>query len=483
MKMHFNRNTVAAKSQEMKWKITGLENLFYGIALFCFVLLPTFSEAQHDHHHHTKDTVRTNKKAEQSRQDDHEAPPMSHAFSLNLPMTRNGSGTGWLPDSTPMYGYMIHGKKWMYMIHGNIFARYTQTDIFNVGSRGDGKFDVVNWFMGMGQRRVGRNGLFRFSSMLSLDAVFGGNGYPLLYQTGETWQGKPLVDRQHPHDLFSELSVGYSQAISKEADVFVYAGLPGEPALGSVAFMHRVSSLYGPDAPLSHHWNDGTHITFGVLTGGLRWGKFKIDASAFTGREPDENRWDFDRPDINSYSGRLSFSPGPYWTFQVSQGYIKGPEPLRPGENVIRSTASAIYSKPLRNGNFLNATALWGLNRSHADENAALLEAAYVLRRWSIYTRYEFVQKSVHELDLDETSSYDHDAIFNVNALSLGLNYDVVSSETIRMAVGAQGSYYAADARLNPVYGQSPVSAQLFLRVYPPRMYPVRPSVSEHAGH
>lgn len=432
-----------------------------------FLLLANYTFGQQHDHQHMQDTARK----EESHMDHEKSdrPPMSHAFSLNLPMTRNGSGTGWLPDSTPMYGYMLHGKKWMYMIHGNVFLRYTRTDIAGAGSRGSEKFDAVNWFMGMGQRRVGKNGLFRFSAMVSLDNLFGGNGYPLLFQTGETWEGKPLVDRQHPHDLFSELSLGYTQAINKDLDLFVYAGYPGEPALGSVAFMHRVSSLYGPDAPLSHHWNDGTHITFGVLTAGVRYRKFKLDVSNFTGREPDENRYNFDMPRFDSYSARLSFNPNPYWALQVSQGFIKSPEPLRPAEDVYRTTASAVYSKPLGAGKFLNVTGLWGLNQSHANENAALLEAAFVVKRVSVFGRYEYVEKSVEELDLDETR-FNHDARFRVNALSLGLSVDVLSSKALRMAIGAQGSYYSADARLDDLYGKNPVSGQVFLRIYPPRM-------------
>jgi hypothetical protein len=384
-------------------------------------------------------------------------------------MSRNGSGTGWLPDSTPMYGYMIHGKKWMYMLHGNIFARYTGQDIFSAGTRGSEKFDAVSWFMGMGQRKIGKRGLFRFSGMMSLDNLFGGNGYPLLFQTGESWKGKPLVDRQHPHDLFPELSIAYTHMINKNVDVFVYAGYPGEPALGSVAFMHRVSSLYGPDAPLSHHWNDGTHITFGVVTGGVRLGKFKIDASSFTGREPDENRLDFDKPKFDSYSGRISYNPNAYWSFQASQGYIKSPESVRPNEDVYRTTASAVYSKPLGKNSFVNVTGLWGLNKSHANEHAVLLEAAYVKNIFSMYGRYEMVQKSIHELDLDE-KAYEHDALFNINALTLGMSLDVIDSKAMRLAFGGQGTFYAPDERLVSIYGRNPVSAQVFIRLYPPRM-------------
>lgn len=421
--------------------------------------------AQHEHHAMTD----SSHKAMPKQAMQHETIPMSHAFSLNVPMNRNGSGTGWLPDASPMYGYMLHGKKWMYMLHGNVFLRYTRSDLFNKGTRGAEKFDAVNWFMGMGQRKVGERGLFRFSAMVSLDNVFGGDGYPLLFQTGETWNNKPLVDRQHPHDLFSELSIGYTHSINKKTDVFIYAGYPGEPALGSVAFMHRVSSLYGPDAPLSHHWNDGTHITFGVVTAGVRYGRFKLEASSFTGREPDENRNNFDKPRFDSYSGRISFNPNENWALQVSQGHIKSPEILNPSENVDRTTASVIYSKSLSKEKFINATALWGLNKSHGSENAALLEAAFVVKRFSTFGRYEFVEKSTEELDLDE-NQFGHDAKFPVNAFTLGASYDVLNSKSIRIALGAQASIYAADKRLDEVYGKRPMSGQVFLRVYPPKM-------------
>ncbi len=179
---------------------------------------------------------------------------MTHAFSRNLPMTRNGSGTAWVPDNSPMYGYMFHTPKWMYMVHGNTFLRYNKQDLFNKGGRGDEKFDIPNMWMFMGQRNVGKRGLFHFSTMISLDPItIGDEGYPLLFQTGETYKGQPLIDRQHPHDLISELSVSYAHALSPRSDIFLYIGYPGEPALGPAAFVHRASGFMNPDAPLTHH--------------------------------------------------------------------------------------------------------------------------------------------------------------------------------------------------------------------------------------
>lgn len=403
-----------------------------------------------------------------SMQHMHHPMMMSHIFSRNLPMNRNGSGTGWLPDASPMYGNMYHSKHWMYMLHGSIFLRYNNTDFTNKGSRGNDKFDTPNWVMFMGQRNVGKNGLFGFSTMFSLDAVTANAGYPLLFQSGEAYKGQPLVDKQHPHDLFAELAVSYSQALSKKADVFVYLGYPGEPALGPVTFMHRPSALDNPNAPLSHHWADATHITFGVATVGVRYGMFKLEGSSFTGREPDEHRYDFDKPRFDSWSGRLSFNPSKNWALQVSHGFIKSPEELHGDENVNRTTASVIYSNRLNDKSLFNATALWGMNKSggHDGENAALLEASWRKNKLALYMRYEYVQKSVKELDLDE-QQYGHDAVFNVNALTGGINYDILTFGKLRVAAGGQYTLYNADYRLDNLYGKNPMSYEVYIRLYP----------------
>ena len=426
----------------------------------------------HDHSQHKQaeatTSVTATQPAEHTQHAGHEMN-MSHAYSLSLPMNRNGSGTGWLPDSSPMYGYMAHSKKWMYMFHGNLFLRYNNQDFSQKGIRGDAKFDAPNWLMAMGQRQVGTNGLFHFNVMLSADALTSGrDGYPLLFQTGETYQGKPLIDRQHPHDLFSELSVSYAHRLSDKADVFAYLGYPGEPALGPVAFMHRPSALYNPDAPLSHHWVDATHITFGVATLGFRYGKFKIEGSSFTGREPDENRYNFDKPRFDSRSARLSFNPTENWALQVSQAYINSPEVLHAGEDVNRTTASAVYSKRYGKDMFFNATGLWGMNKTkgHSGEHAAMLEGSLAIKRLAIYGRYEWVQKSVEELALPE-EQFGHDALFPVNAVTVGGAYDVVDIKPLRLAAGAQFSVYSADKRLNYLYGNSPMALEVYLRLYP----------------
>lgn len=395
--------------------------------------------------------------------------PITHSFSLNLPITRNGSGTGWLPDSSPMYGYMATSRKWLYMFHGNIFIRYNHQDITNRGSRGGEEIDAPNWIMGMGQRRVGERGLFRFSAMLSFDHfITGGNGYPLLFQTGETYKGQRLVDRQHPHDLFSELSIGYSHMVNLNTDVFFYLGYPGEPALGPVAFMHRVSSLNNPDALLGHHWQDATHITFGVATIGLRYKIFRIEASSFTGREPDEERYGFDKPRFDSYSFRVSINPNSNLAFQVSQGFLKNPEGLAEKEEVKRTTASIIYNFPLfpllrRNYNF-SSSLIWGFNNSSDGhkEHAVSFEPAFQLNKWAIYGRHEWFQKSSEELNIKQ----DHKQ-YNLQAYTVGLNYTLFRELGTNFTIGAQGTAYKNPDDLYSVYGKNPLSAEVYIRISP----------------
>jgi len=403
-----------------------------------------------------------------------ESVPMSNAFSLNLPMNRNGSGTAWLPDNSPMFGYMLHSKKWMYMIHGSIFLTYNKQDIGDVGTRGDAKFYAPNWLMAMGQTQIGQRGLFRFSAMMSLDPLtVGGAGYPLMFQSGETWKGVPLVDHQHPHDLFSELSVAYTYMISDDADVFAYLGYPGEPAFGPVAFMHRPSSLYNPDAPISHHWQDATHILFGVATLGFRFKAFKLDGSLFTGTEPDEDRYNFDTPRFNSLSARLSYNPSPAWALQVSQAWINDAHASGPREDVNKSTASAIHSLRWGSGSALNTTAVWGYNNTvrghHPDSHSVLLESALTLNKTAIYGKYEWVEKSSGNLLLDE-SIYGDGELFAINAFTLGIQQNLGNALNTNISVGLQGSLYAVPDKLEPVYGNKPIGLQAYLRFYPKMM-------------
>jgi hypothetical protein len=408
--------------------------------------------------------------AEMQHDTTHHNMAMTSQFSLDLPMNRDGSGTSWVPDETPMYMYIMHGKKWMHIFHGSFFARYNKQGLFNKGSRGGSQFDVPNWFMYMAQRKVGNNGLFAINTMFSLDPfTVGSSGYPLLYQTGESYQGHKLVDRQHPHDLFAELSVAYTQRVSKNTDISLSVGMPGEPALGPPVFMHRLSAMNNPDAPLSHHYADATHITFGTATLGFRYKNVKLEGSVFTGREPDEHRYNFDKPKFDSYSVRLSVNPSKEWALQVSNGWLKSPEEADPQDDVNRFTASAIHTKMLGENSYVATTLVYGQNRHHGKtQPAILLENSLQLNKTAIYGRYEYVQKDAGEMDLEAT--FPGDPNFNINAITLGTNRILTTIKQTNLTVGLQATVNASPRVLRPLYGTVPVGFQVYLRVTPSLM-------------
>ncbi|RZA02297.1 MAG: hypothetical protein EOP47_07510 [Sphingobacteriaceae bacterium] len=406
-----------------------------------------------DHMHHMDDTK----------------PMMMHSkFSLDVPMNRDGSGTSWVPDETPIYAYMIHGKKWMTMFHGSFFMRYNNQDIFKSGTKGGSQFDIPNWLMAMAQRQVGKNGLFSVSTMFSLDPFLVGNsGYPLLYQTGETYQGSKLVNHQHPHDLFAQLSVAYTHRVAKNTDLSLSVGYPGEPALGPSVFMHRLSAMNDPNAPLSHHYQDATHIAFGVVTTGFRYKNMKLEGSIFTGREPDEFRYNFDKMRFDSYSLRLSYNPSRQWALQVSNGWLKDPEGDNHHGKVSRFTASAMHTKMLNARSFIATTLVYGQNHYKGGKTmpSVLLENTLQLNKTAIYGRYEFVQKDADELDMD--GLYPTNPNFNINALTLGVNRILATLNKTNLSAGIQGTLNVSPSALKNTYGNTPVGFQVYVRVNP----------------
>jgi heavy metal-binding protein len=402
------------------------------------------------------------------------AMEMSMHSSVNLadPMNREGSGTSWLPDSSPMYGRMFMFEDDMLMLHGAIFPRYT-----NVSTRrGDDRIDAPNWIMGMFSHPLGESAQFGARLMMSLDPLTeGGRGYPLLFQSGESWHDQPLHDRQHPHDLFDELSVSLSQKFDHDLSAYFYFGYPGEPALGPPTFMHRPSAMDDPDAPLGHHWQDSTHVTFGVATLGAQWCNLKIEGSIFTGREPDEDRYDFDRPRFDSVSGRISWNPTQNLALQFSHGYIKSPEALEPDLKRHRTTASVIYNLPLGHDSNWSNTFVWGQNHDTAEgkTQSFLIESDYQRGRDTVYLRWERVEKSGHELVLNPP---DESRIFPVSGYTLGYVRDLSHSNGLDVGLGTQFTINDRPDRLDRYYGDDLGYAfQFFLRI--------RPSLHAHGGH
>lgn len=409
----------------------------------------------------------------------HDSMKMSSTVDINTPMSQEGSGTSWVPASSPMYAYMkMFDDGGMLMLHGTMFARYTSvgsTRDLSVAGKGDrNRFDAPSMFMAMYSKPINERSQFGLRAMLSLDPIIErGYGYPLLYQSGELYRGEQIHDRQHPHDFFSELAATYSYKFNDKNSFFVYAGYPGEPALGPPAFMHRLSGMDNPDAPLGHHWQDATHITWGVVTAGFNFGKFKIEGSAFKGEEPDENRWNFDAPKLDSFSARLSFNPNKNWAFQISHGYLKNPEPSEPDLTVLRrTTASAIYNKKFSDDRNWANTVVWGQNYGEGEyTNSYLYESNFQFYKNTIFGRVESVQKSGHELALehDEENDLEH-GVFRVGLYSFGYIRDIIKDKGIDVGIGAQATLYTNPSSLTPVYGGTTHGGwQVFLRFRPSR--------------
>lgn len=376
------------------------------------------------------------------------------------PMARESSGTAWVPDASPLDAVHARYGEWSTMLHG--YANFVYDD--QGGRRGDEKAFSESMLMAMAQRPAGE-GTFGLRSMLSLDPTMGKSGYPLLFQTGETPDGRtPLIDRQHPHDLFMELSATYSHPVVKSGSAFVYLGYPGEPALGPATFMmRRLSGMNNPEAPLGHHWLDSTHITFGVATAGYVWKDWKVEFSAFNGREPDQLRWNFDDPRFSSYSGRISYNPTDNWSLQVSRGALKSPEQLELDVDQDRTTASAMYSVPLGR-HHSETTFAWGRNdkRPGTTTDAFLLESAIRLyEQHTLFARAEHVEKD----ELFETPDPLAGQTFNVDKLSVGYVYDIPITEHVSFGLGGLGSAYRFPDRLDPAYGDDPLSYMIFARL------------------
>jgi len=385
---------------------------------------------------------------------------------LGLSMSRESSGTSWQPQSTPLPHPMVHvmADGWMIMGHGDAYLIYDHAG----GDRGGDKTISTNMFMLMARKPLGE-GVLGLRGMVSLEpATIGRSGYPELLQTGETSDGQtPLIDRQHPHDLFMELAASYSLPMRGGHDqAFIYLGLPGEPALGPATFMHRFSGMDNPEAPITHHWLDSTHVTFGVATiGYVINDKLKLEGSLFTGREPDQSRWDIETPKMDSQSVRVTFNPDTDWSMQISYGHINSPEQLEPDVDQQRVTASATYNRRFGTTGRDNwqTTFAWGRDFNdpgHVLDGFLLESAVNFEHAHTIFARFENVQKD----ELFEAPDPLAGSVFRVNKLSVGYIYDFPETHGVQFGVGAQGSVHFIPAEIQSSYGDTPTSYMLFAR-------------------
>jgi hypothetical protein len=392
-----------------------------------------------------------------------------------------GSGTSWQPSSGPMHMHHRTKGDWLLMFHYNLFAGVNRQG----GPRGVTKFESTNWFMPMAYHKLGK-GTLQLRGMFSAEPfTVPPGGSPLLFQTGETYKGQPLIDHQHPHDLFMELSAQYTLPLGEHGTWFTYFGYPGEPALGPVTVFHRTSASENPSAPLAHHLQDSTHISFGVLTTGFTYRWFKLEGSIFNGREPDENRYDFNAHKWNSRSARLWFMPNHNWAFQISHGFLRSPENEEPDIDIHRTTASLQYNKPFNRGNWASAL-VWG--RNHASKpgetrnlNGYIAESTVqFLDKNYIYTRIELVDKDelLRREDRQLLGIREEHPSFRIGAYTFGGDRDLWTTDNLQLAVGSDVTFYSKPTLLDKIYGNNPISWKLFLRIRPGKM-----DMSMHPGH
>ncbi len=376
------------------------------------------------------------------------------------------SGTSVEPDSTRTPMWMSMKGPWMLMFHANAFIVEEQ----QTSPRGGDKLFSTNWFMPMAQRRLGP-GQLTLRTMFSLEpATVTGRRYPLLFQQGETAYGVPIADGQHPHDFFMELGALYDLQLGKKTLLSFYAAPVGDPAIGPTAYPHRASALENPVGTLGHHQEDSTHIADDVVTVGLTHGIVRVEASGFHGREPNEHRWEIQQGAIDSWSMRLTVQPGQNWSGQYSYGRIKSPEQLSPGENQERMTASVMYNRPFRTGNWAS-TVVWGRTRALEDggkENSYLLESTlrFATKNY-VWTRLENAGRS-NELAVGEQplpAGFEESPLTHVQAYTFGYDRDVDLIPHVASAIGAQVTAYGVGKPLQPIYGTDPVGVTVFVRL------------------
>lgn len=377
------------------------------------------------------------------------------------------SGTSMNPQSWPMPMLMLTPGAWSLMFMAEAFVVDTQES----GPRGADKFYAPNWGMFSASHNLG-GGSFMFQLMLSLDpATITGRRYPELFQTGETAFGKPLVDAQHPHDFIMGLGFNYAHPVGENVMLQFYFAPLGDPALGPVAFPHRASADELPQATLSHHWQDSTHIADEVITAGIMFRNIvRLEASGFYGTEPGENRWIIQYGPINSWSTRLSVFPSPNWMAQFSVGRLTRPERQEPGD-VIRSTASLHYSTPMQ-GSSWSSSLIWGRNHEtldHRNLNSYVLESVAPFRRKNFFTgRIELVDKDElfsDQPDLEAQLDRTVGSTFRIAAYTAGYTRDIGVFQNVETGIGANFTTYTVPAAIQPYYGSHPVSVNIYARL------------------
>jgi hypothetical protein len=360
----------------------------------------------------------------------------------------------------PMAGMAMSGWSWMDM--GIARLQFNHQG----GPSGDDAVESSNWNMVMAQHDA-LGGRLTLMTMNSLEpATFAEGGTPELFQTGEAFHGRALVDRQHPHDFFMNLSATYRRPVGAGA-LWIQVAPVGEPALGPVAFMHRASSGENPTAPLTHHWLDSTHITSDLVTAGGGRGRIGLEASVFHGREPDEHRWNLDGGALDSVSARVKVALGGGWSAQASHAVIKNAEQLVAG-TLRRTTASVHYGEA--GDRRWAASFMWGRNHEeHGVSQAVAAEGAWqASARDHVFARAEWVEKDrvlLATKSLGPEPSAGGEETVPVRALTAGYLHNLASRGSARLGLGIDLTVYGVPAVLRDAYGSHPLSTHVFARL------------------
>ncbi len=221
--------------------------------------------------------------------------------------------------------------------------------------------------------------------------------------------------------------------------------------------MHRLSIMDSPEAPISHHWLDSDHITFGVVTLGYVKGDWKLEASRFRGREPDQFRYNIETGALDSTAVRLSWNPNRNWALQASWADAKSPEQLDPSVNQTRWSMSAIYTVPVGQGGWWSTTAAWGRRSDGVqDLDAWALESAIKPNpAWTVFSRLEQTQNN--ELVAGPT--------YTVAKASIGAIHDWSVSDHVKIGLGGLYAVNFIPSGLKSTYGDSPDGAMAFVRL------------------
>ena len=383
-----------------------------------------------------------------------------------LTPTRETSGTAWLPPVTPMYGVHRPWRGWDLRLNGVVFAQaiVEPRDRHRTGGAGTKQAASINWGMA-GARRDLAGGRFGVRTMFSAEPwTVRGCGALNFLATGEVCDGDTVHDRQQPHDLFMELAADYERVLRGNWRWQLYAGFAGEPALGPPGYPHRSSAMANPIRPLTHHWLDATHVTFGIITLGVHNQRWKAEASAFNGREPDERRVDLDLGAFDSAAGRLSFLPTDRLAFQVSVARLRdaGTDFPFPGQApVMRATASAVYHSPLGPNGIWATTLAYGANHARervsggildATSHGALLESSLTIAgRHTMFGRGEVGGAPAHHLHAHEYSTL----VFAVGKVQIGYVRQLQAIKGLVPGIGAT----AAISLLSPRAGATLLGA------------------------